>query len=80
MADAASFLASSYIVAHGRSDFHCNFHILRCVGASAGNREGRGAVGPSPFMKEIATTSVRTGLAMTAFFQTPICRTAELTR
>ena len=33
-----------------------------------------------PWGRGIATTSVRTGLAMTAFFQTPICRTAELTR
>ena len=31
-----------------------------------------------PFSRGIATTSVRTGLAMTAFFQTPIYHTARL--
>ena len=31
-----------------------------------------------PFNRGIATTSVRTGLAMTAFFQTPICRAVPL--
>ena len=34
----------------------------------------------SPSNRGIATTSVRTGLAMTAFFQTPICREAEKSR
>ena len=33
-----------------------------------------------PWGRGIATTSVRTGLAMTAYFQTTICRTAELRR
>ena len=31
-----------------------------------------GSLYPVPFNRGIATTSVRTGLAMTAFFQTPI--------